>query len=192
MWDVTGHTGHMDHVNTEALLAGLDTIREAPADNGALDMIVRRPAEDQREVLEVGALAEVDGLVGDNWSSRGSNRTEDGSSHPDMQLNVVSSRLMALVCTEADRRQLAGDQLHVDLDLSEVNLPAWTRLSIGEAVIEVTDQPHAGCKKFVARFGRDAMRFVNSEVGRELRLRGLNARVVVPGTIRVGDRITKL
>jgi len=106
----------MDHLNTETLLAGLDTIRDAPGDDGSLELIVRRPAEDQREVLDEAALAQDDGLVGDNWSTRGSKRTEDGTSHPDMQLNIVSSRLMALVCPDPDRRRLAGDQLHVDLD----------------------------------------------------------------------------
>jgi MOSC domain-containing protein YiiM len=87
---------------------------------------------------------------------------------------------------------LAGDQLYVDLDLSPVNLPPGTRLALGSAVIEVTDQPHLGCAKFAARFGEEALRFVNSRVGRGLRLRGLNARVVVSGTVRAGDAIRKL
>ena len=86
----------------------------------------------------------------------------------------------------------SGDQLHVDLDLSPDNLPAGTRLAIGDAVIEITDQPHTGCAKFAARFGKEALRFVNVGVGKELRLRGINAKVVTPGTIRRGDTITKL
>ncbi len=153
---------------------------------------MRRPAEDEREVLDEGELDLAEGLVGDTWQFRGSSRTPDGGPHPDMQLNVINARAAALVAADTDRRVLAGDQLHLDLDLSADNLPAGTRLALGSAVIEVTDQPHTGCQKFSARFGVDALRFVNSPEGKALRLRGLNARVVVPGTVRTGDTVRKL
>ena len=109
-----------------------------------------------------------------------------------MQLTVMNSRAALLVAGDPDRRMLAGDQIYVDLDLSPANLPPGTRLALGSAVIEVTDQPHLGCAKFAARFGTDALRFVNSRVGRQLRLRGLNARVIVTGTVRSGDAVRKL
>lgn len=181
------------HPTTAQLEAALDHFRAAPKDRGLLEMIVARPAEDKREVLTEGVLDPAVGLVGDSWAQRGSIRTEDGSAHPDMQLNLMSSRVVDLV-SGGDRRRwpLAGDQLYVDLDLSTASLPAWTRLAIGEAVIEVTDQPHRGCAKFTRRFGLDAHRFVNSELGRELCLRGINARVVVGGTVRVGDDVRRL
>jgi len=175
-----------------ALEAGVEQVRRSPADAGRLELIVRRPAEDDREVLSEGILDEVEGLVGDSWRSRGSRRRPDGSAHPDMQLNIMNARAAALVAGGPDGWHVAGDQLFVDLDLSEANLPPWTTLQVGEAVIAVTDQPHTGCRKFSARFGPDALRFVNSPIGRELRLRGLCARVVVPGTIRVGDVVRKV
>jgi MOSC domain-containing protein YiiM len=125
--------------------------------------------------------------VGDTWRTRGSSRTSDGSSHPDMQLNIMNARVIALVAGTLDRRQLAGDQLFIDLDLSASNLPPGTQLALGSAVIEVTSQPHTGCQKFMARFGRDALQFVNSPVGRQLQLRGINAKVVRAGVVRVGD-----
>lgn len=180
------------HLTMAELEASLDEIRRSPKDEGVLDLIVRRPRTDEREVLTEGTLDLVEGLVGDNWKTRGSSRTADGSSHPDMQLNIMNARVIALVAQDKTRWPLAGDQLFIDLDLSAANLPPGTQLILGSAVIEVTDQPHTGCKKFVARFGADAMKFVNSPLGRELNLRGINAKVVQPGLIQIGDVVKKL
>lgn len=180
------------HLTTADLDAALDHIRAAPAELGLVDLVVRRSTEGEREVLVEGELHPDHGLVGDNWAARGSRRTDDGSAHPDMQLNVISARVSRLVAVDPGRRALAGDQLHLDLDLSAGNLPPGTRLALGTAVIEVTEIPHTGCAKFVQRFGRDAMRFVNSPVGRDLRLRGLNAKVVRSGMVRPGDEVRKV
>lgn len=181
----------MTRLTQSELEAGLESIRAAPADLGVLELIVRRPGVDQREVLEIGELDERVGLVGDSWADRGSSSTPDGGPNPDAQLNVMSARVIALLSPDASRRPLAGDQLYVDLDLSSRNLPPGTRLSVGEAVVEVTAKPHTGCKKFSARFGVDALRFVNSPIGRELNLRGINARVVRGGTVRRGDVVRR-
>jgi len=143
-------------------------------------------------VLDVAELNCQEGLAGDTWRIRASSRTPDRTAHPDMQLNIMNARAIALIAQADDRWALAGDQLFIDLDLSEANLPPGTRLRIGGATIEVTDQPHTGCTKFVARFGRDAMEFVNSPIGKTLHLRGINAKVVVPGTIRAGDVVRKI
>ena len=180
------------HLTMAELEAGLDAIRHAPKNEGALELIVRRPQIEAREILEVGQLDLVEGLVGDNWKVRGSSRTLDGTSHHDMQLNIMNARVIALVAQEKERWQLAGDQLFIDMDLSIDNVPPGTKLSLGSAVIEVTDQPHTGCKKFLARFGKDALQFISSPVGKHLQLRGINAKVVQPGTIRVGDVVRKL
>ena len=180
------------HLSKEQLEAGLDHVRAAPADHGTLALIVQRPAEDMRVVLDEAELNLAEGLAGDTWNQRASNRTEDGGPHPDMQLNIMNVRILEQIAGSADRMPLAGDQLIVDLDLSEENLPPWTKLAVGDAVIEVTDQPHNGCAKFSRRFGVEAHRFVNSPLGKELHLRGINARVVTPGTIRQGDTIRKI
>lgn len=180
------------HLNHDELEAGLDQVRASPKDEGVLKLIVRRPAIGVREVLEAGSLDLQDGLVGDNWGTRGSSRTEDGSSHPDMQLNIMNARAIDLIAQDKDRWPLAGDQLFIDLDLSDANLPPGTRLAMGSAIVEVTEEPHTGCVKFLERFGVDALKVVNSPVGRTLRLRGLNARVRHPGAIRVGDVVKKI
>ena len=174
------------------LEAGLDAIRQSPKDDGVLKLIVRRPRPNFREILETGELDSTSGLIGDNWKTRGSSRTVDGAAHPDMQLNIMNSRVAALVAQDENRRQLAGDQLYVDLDLSEENLPPGTRLAIGSAIVEVTAEPHNGCKKFVERFGMDAMKFVNSPLGKQLHLRGINAKVAQTGVIKTGDSVKKI
>ncbi len=182
----------MRTLNAAELEQGLDHVRASPSIDGTVELIVARPAIDQRQVLEVGELDPTAGLVGDTWGTRPSKRTPDGSPHPDMQLNVINARFSALIAPDTDHRALAGDQLHLDLDLSEANVPPGTRLALGSAVIEITEQPHRGCAKFAARFGQDAARMVNSPAGRELHLRGVNAKVVQAGTVRAGDTVTKV
>jgi hypothetical protein len=180
------------HLTMEELEEGLKEIARSPKDEGVLELIVRRPAVNAREVLTVGELDVNVGLVGDTWAKRSSARTPDGSPHPDMQLNIMNARTVALIATMKERWPLSGDQLFIDLDLTPENLPAYTRLAIGTAVIEVTPEPHLGCGKFVERFGVAAMKFVNSPTGRRYNLRGINAKVVQSGTIRVGDVARKL
>jgi hypothetical protein len=182
----------VNHLTMSELEAGLEEIGRSPRDGGVLEMIVRRPQIGAREILQEGQLDLVDGLVGDSWKLRSSRRTADGTAHPDMQLNLMNSRVVALVSQDKSRWHLAGDQLYVDLDLSEANVPAGTKLAIGTAVVEVTTQPHTGCSKFVERFGADAMTFVNAQERKALNLRGVNARVVRPGVVRVGDTVGKL
>lgn len=193
-----GHTAGMSnlpaiaHLSRPELEAGLEMIRRSPVDDGTLDMIVARPAEDAREVLGAGRLDLLHGLVGDNWRTRGSTSTPDGSANPDAQLTVMNARVAALVAGTPDHGGLAGDQLYLDLDLRAERLPAGTRLRIGDAVIEITAKPHRGCAKFAARFGNEALRFVNTGEGLLLNLRGRNARVVTPGTVRRGDAVTRV
>ncbi len=182
----------MEHLTTSQLESAMDELKQSPLDGGELQLIVRRPRAGEREVLKTAELSLKEGLIGDSWQFRPSSKMADGSPHPEMQINVMNSRAIALVAQQADRWQLAGDQLYVDLNLGGANLPPGTQLEIGSAVIQVTAPPHTGCAKFSARFGRDATKFVNSPAGRALNLRGINARVVRPGTIRVGDIVRKV
>ena len=170
---------------------GLDEIRRSPKETGRVELIVRRPEVESREVLVEAELDPVEGLVGDCWRARGSKATEDGSAHPEMQLTLMNARIAALVAGSRDRWPLAGDQLYVDLNLGYANLPPGTYIEVGSAVIEITAQPHTGCGKFIKRFGVDAQKFVNTGAGRELNLRGIYAKIVTAGTVRAGDPIRK-
>jgi hypothetical protein len=180
----------MGHVSRQRLEAGLGRIRESPADRGRVILVVRRPSAGARELAGEAMLDVVTGLAGDNWLTRGSRGRPDGSADPQRQVTLMNARAAELVAGGRDRMPLAGDQLYVDLDLSVGNLPAGSLLAVGQALLRVSEAPHLGCAKFVERFGPEAMRFVNSRPGRQLRLRGMNAQVVQPGLVRPGDLIT--
>ena len=180
------------HLTMQELEAALEHLRDAPKDDGVLQLIVCRPNVDQREEMDQAELDPVKGLIGDNWIVRPSSKTPDGSPHPEMQINIMNVRVTALVAQQRERWSLAGDQLYLDMDLSKENLPAGSRIQVGSAVLEVSPLPHTGCAKFVSRFGVDAMKFVNSAVGKELCLRGINAKVVQAGVVKVGQTAKKL
>ena len=177
------------YVEADQLEAGLPHILDSPSVLGTVELVVRRPAEGEREVLEEGVLDLEHGLVGDRWRPRSHIDGDDGRL---AQVTLMNARVIDLVAGHRDRWPLAGDQLYVDLDLGIDNLPAGTLIAVGDAVLEVSTVPHLGCKKFVQRFGEDAMRFVNSAEGRRHRLRGMNTRVVTPGRVRVGDVVRRL
>lgn len=181
----------MQHKDLEILERGFDLIKMSPSIRGSLQLVVIRPEEDQRKELTEGVLDEKQGLLGDNWSTRGSSQTRNGSAHPDMQINIMNSRVARLLSQDKSHWKMAGDQLFVDLNLNKDNVPPGTRLSIGEAELEVTAIPHVGCKKFAQRFGTDALKFISTKQGRFWQLRGINAKVIKGGKIRVGDTVIK-
>jgi hypothetical protein len=180
----------LGHLTAAQIEAGIAEVLASPKAEGTLKLIVQRPKVNARNVIEAGTLDVEQGLIGDNWLKKGSRWRSGGD--PKRQITVMNWRFARLVAGDESRVPLAGDQLYVDLDLSKENLPPGTRISIGaEAIIEVTKPPHLGCKKFVERFGMDAMEFANSDFGREHNLRGVNARVVQGGQIAVGDVISR-
>ena len=174
----------MAHCTPAELEAALPAILAAPRGRGTLERIVRRPTDGQREVLDEAQLDIAVGLVGDRWCIG----TPEKPPHPGKQITIMRSRVAALLAGGGDWAP-AGDQLYVELDLTEAQVPAGTRLSIGGAVVEVTADPHVGCKKFAERFGLDALAWCAAPANAHLRLRGLHARVLVPGTIRRADPI---
>ena len=181
-----------NHLSMAELEAGLNIIRQSPSDQGLLKMIVRRPKIDEREIVNEAELNLEVGLVGDTWKTRGSKATPDGSANIQAQITLMNMRAISLLAQDESRWALAGDQLFVDFDLSEANLPAGTRIAIGSTILEVSATPHTGCAKFSERFGKDALKFVNSPEGKQLHLRGINARMVQAGEIRVGDVVKKV
>lgn len=179
------------YISSEELETSLSHIENSPHETGTVELIVCRPATNERFELNSAELSVDDGLVGDNWKHRDESYDEQGL-NPDTQLTLINARLMAAIEADKGRWKLAGDQFYVDFDLSEKNTPPGTRLQIGSAIIEVTEEPHLACGKFAARFGKDAARLVNSTRGKKLNLRGINAKVILPGVVPAGTCISKL
>jgi hypothetical protein len=179
------------HRSEDELEAALEGIRGAPRDVGVVELIARRPAHAEREVLDEATLDPAHGIVGDNWRLRPCRHVTDGSPDPERQITIMSARAVAAVAGEREHWSIAGDQLYVDLDLGGENLPVGTELLVGTAVLAVTAAPHTGCDKFTARFGSAASRWLNTAAGRSLKLRGIYARVVTAGVVRRGDPIRK-
>jgi MOSC domain-containing protein YiiM len=180
------------HLTLDELEAGLPDIVASPADGGELRGIVVRAGKGERQELESCEISLAGGVHGDRWAKGCWMTTEDGHPHPDVQICIMNARCIALVARERDNWAPAGDNLFIDMDLSPENLPAGQRLAIGSAIIEITDVPHAACRSFSERYGRDAVLFVNKGAGRRLRLRGIYARVVRDGRVTVGDAVRKL
>jgi MOSC domain-containing protein YiiM len=183
---------NVQSLSMRELEAGMDHIRQSPKDHGTLKMIVRRPNVDEREVLQEGELHTAEGLVGDTWKVRANKHSADGLANINAQITIMNARTIALLAQAEESWPLAGDQLYVDMDLSDDNLPPGTQLAIGSAILEVSADPHTGCQKFSSRFGVEALRFVNSPEGKRLHLRGINTKVIQAGIIRVSEVVRKV
>jgi hypothetical protein len=183
---------NVQHLSMEELESGMEHIRQSPKDQGTLNMIVRRPRVDEREILHEGELNTTEGLVGDTWNVRVSVHSPDSLPNANKQITIMNTRTIALLAQSEGQWPLAGDQLYVDMDLSDDNLPPGTQIAIGSAILEVSPDPHTGCQKFSSRFGVEALKFVNSPEGKRLHLRGINTRVIQAGVIRVGDVVRKI
>jgi hypothetical protein len=186
------HTAHMRTDLDRDLDQHLPNVRLAPRDVGRVELIVQRPRVDERVVVAEGVLDAASGLIGDRWVHHRSSSRPDAPPDPAVQLTLMSTRVLAAIEPDQSRWPLAGDQLYVDFDLSTDHLPVGARVAVGEAEVEVSAQPHTGCSKFSARFGSDALRWINNPTGRSLRMRGVNCRIIRGGTVRVGDMIRKL
>lgn len=182
----------MGYKTLSELEASISIIRQSPVNNGAVALLVRRPKENQREVVNTAIITRERGMDGDNWQEKPSSSSADGGPHPDKQITLMNSRAIAAITGDKTFWPPAGDQIFVDLQLGYENLPPGTLLQVGGAILRVSEPPHRGCKKFAERFGQDAMRFVNSEVGRELNLRGINCSVIQSGEVHLGDFVYKI
>ena len=179
------------HVSAVELEQGLAEVLASPTDAGRLTAIFVRPAPNERRRLVSATLTPEKGIDGDRWVSDSFSGLKDGSD-PRSQVSIMNDRFLRQVAGDDDGMCLAGDNLIVDLDLSEANLPAGSHVTIGpEVILEISDLKHTGCSKFARRYGPDAKTFANNKQGTALHLRGRYARIVRGGTIRLGDEVRK-
>lgn len=182
----------MKHKTLNYLLDGLTHIKKSPKTKGDLQLIVRRPDVDQRELLKSAEINTDEGLIGDDWKARNKLKAHLRLNNGYDQITIMNSRVIERIAGSPEHWPPAGDQLYVDFDLSRNNLPPGTQLKLGSVILEVSKKDHTGCKKFIQRFGRDAFNFVNSAEGKQLCLRGINTRVIRSGSVKLGDSICKL
>lgn len=180
------------NLKIDKLWSGWEQSEKSPKDVGTIEMIVRRPQADEREEVQQAEFDTKEGLLGDNWLARGNGSRPDGSADPEAQVTLMNSRVIQLIAGDKSRWAIAGDQVFVDFDLSSDNLPAGHRIQIGEAILEISETPHTGCAKFAKRYGAHARKFVMTDEGKQLRFRGVNAKVIQGGMIKLSDTITKL
>lgn len=180
---------HPSRADLEQAIAGIEA---APKNASPLEMIVVRPAHGERRTIESVCLSLAGGVEGDSWAAGCWMTTEDGKPHPDVQVAIMATRAIRAVAGEPENWAKSGNNLFVDFDLSQENMPAGTRLTIGSAELVVTETRMTGCKNFIEWYGRDACVFVNTGDGKALNMRGVYARVVKDGVVRVGDRVEKV
>ena len=177
----------------EQLMAKLPGFLDAaPKDNGTLDLIVMRPEHDARVLPQSFEVTAEFGVNGDHWKRGTGYALEDGTGDPDTQICMMMSGCIEAIAGPKENWAPAGDNFFLDMDLTPANMPPGTRFAIGTAEFAVTEAPHNGCQKFIDRYGRDAVLFVNTGKGKELRLRGIYARVIKDGEVSVGDTVRKL
>ena len=180
------------HLSRAELEAGVPHILASPKDDGEIQGITVRPVENERQEVDSIAVTYAGGLEGDHWAKGCWMTTDDGAPHPDVQICIMNARCIDLIAQERSNWAPAGDNLFIDMNLTPDNMPPGTRVSVGSAVLEITDTPHNGCAKFIERYGRDACVFVNTYERGKYKLRGIYARVEQDGTISMGDRVKKL
>ena len=172
---------HRTRAAMDDALAAASTATTHTTRTGRLDLIVLRTAVDQRATPDEASLLREGGLSGDHWATGGK---------PSAQVSLVDVRVAGAIA-HRDDWQLMGDNLFVDLDLSQAALPPGARLAIGGGLLEITDEPHLGCRKYMSRFGAEALRWVNAKDRLAERRRGVYARVIEGGAIRLGDVVAR-
>jgi MOSC domain-containing protein YiiM len=183
----------IQYVRELELEQGLPEVLASPREYGRLEAIFVRPASNERRALTSARLTPEEGVEGDRWIRDSYYKLEDGRSDPKCQVSLMNARFLRQIAGSEETMCLAGDNLIVDFDVSEANLPAGSRLAVGASVvIEMSGHPHTGCSKLESRYGRDARTFMNNTRGKALHLRGRYGFVVTGGTVALGDEVRKV
>jgi hypothetical protein len=179
------------HRTRAEIEAGIGPVLQSPAEGAAVEALFSRPAPGKRLDLPALEVSVSGGIAGDHWSLGCWKTLPDGSPDPDVQVSLMNRRMLHLIAGARDNWARAGNNIIVDMDLSIDNLPIGQRLRVGTAELEIGPVANTGCDFFIERYGRDACVFVNTGIAKQKRLRGVYARVVKDGQIRIGDIIRK-
>jgi hypothetical protein len=169
----------------EELVALWEAAPRPPAGIGTVRGICVRLGGGRHAQREQAEVTLEHGLVGDRW------RLADDPERLS-QVTILNALVAANIAHSGTPGSEAGDNFIVDLDLSTAALPIGARVRLGLALLEVTPEPHLGCKNFNQRFGAGALRWVNHQAHRAQRFRGVNLRVLESGPVRLGDRVEVL
>jgi hypothetical protein len=177
---------------SEELAAALPDVLAAPRDGGRVHLLCARPRPNARVFPEALTMTRAGGVAGDFEMARPWLTLPDGSCDPRIQVSVMPLRVLDLCWRDRDRVAHPGDNIVVDMNLSEENLPAGTLLQAGSAVLRVSDEPNDGCVKWKVRCGKAAFTWVAAPAHLPLRLRGLFCSVEQDGVLRLGDTLRRL
>lgn len=186
------HATPVRFATLDDLQAKLSWATSAPRDNAPISTLCVRPAEGDRQFVERIDFSVTEGVVGDRWIRKTWMRLPDGRPDPRIQVCLLGQRVLELVRIDPYRMPYPGDNIVADLDFSETNLPSGQLLRVGTATLEVSDIFNTACSKWRARYGDDALRWINLPDNLPHRLRGVLCRVVASGYATIKDRIVKV
>ena len=155
----------------------------SPGDAGRIELCVVRPERGQRVVVSELIVEAGLGVVGDRWRA-------DPERTPGTEVALINAHVARSVARDVTHAGQTGDNLHVDLNLSEANLPVGTRLLCDGVVLEVSPAIHRPCRTFHDRFGKTAAQRVARANRRGLRGRGVLCSVLAGGVLRTGALLT--
>ena len=182
----------MTEISRIQLDQALPDVMAAPKDRAAIGMLCLRPERNQRKFVDQIEVSPQKGIAGERWLESPWLTTPEGAPHPGIQISILQQRVLDLVWQDRENTPHPGDTFVVDMDLSHDNLPVGQLLSVGTAILKVSDVFNDGCVKWKARYGAAAKDWIVADDHPKLRLRGVLCSVERAGLLKAGDFLTKI